>query len=78
MSKRKTVSLHHLVLTEVTNTYEIDPDHFKQITGTDLYDATAGELEDYVLDNYSHVTHWDHAEEVFLEETLHEDWTLED
>lgn len=78
MSKREVVSLYYEVRTEVVNTYEVDPDHFKEVTGTELYDATAHDLEDYVLENHTSTTHYDHAEEHFLRETLQNDWTLED
>lgn len=76
MSKREVVSLHYEVRTEVINTYEVDPDHFKEVTGTELYNATAHELEDYVLCT-PRVIHYDHGEEIFLSETLQDDWTLE-
>lgn len=76
LSNRVGVSLYYEVRTEVVKTYEVDPDHFKQATGVELYDATARDLEDYVL--YApRVIHYDHAGEHFLEETLQDDWTLE-
>lgn len=78
MSNRRAVSLAYEVRTEVVNTYEVDLDHFKEVTGIELYDATAHQLEDYVLENHTSTIHYDHADEYFLRETLRDEWNLED
>lgn len=74
MNKREVVTLHYEVRSEVAISYEVDPDHFKQTTGTALYDATARELENYVMENRIITAEYDYSDE----ETLQDDWTLED